>query len=144
MITKKYFVQTTFFRKSFSTFIDKIATPKYISPRVNWFINICDQNENIVIERFGKFSSLKKPGLFIAFPFIDKLKYCVDIRELTIPILPQHSITQDNVSLEIGGVVFIKFVDPYKVAYGVSDPIYAISQFAQSAMRGNSREAQFR
>lgn len=29
----------------------------------------------------------------------------------------------------------MKFEDPYKVSYGVSDPIYAISQFCQSAMR---------
>ena len=57
------------------------------------------------------------------------------MREITIPIDPQHAITQDHVSLDIGGVIYLKFEDPYKASYGVSDPIYAISQFAQSAMR---------
>ena len=57
------------------------------------------------------------------------------MREITVPIDPQHAITQDNVSLDIGGVVYMKFEDPYKASYGVSDPIFAISQFCQSAMR---------
>jgi len=57
------------------------------------------------------------------------------MREITVPIDPQHAITQDNVSIDIGGVVYMKFEDPYKASYGVSDPIYAISQFCQSAMR---------
>lgn len=107
----------------------------YIRSAPNFIINICNQNDNIIIERLGKYSRLQKPGIFLAIPLIDKLRYVIDMRELTIPIEPQHSITQDNVTLSIAGVVFIKFVDPYKTAYGVSDPIYAVTQFAQSAMR---------
>lgn len=105
------------------------------SIRANYFINICSQNENIVIERFGKFSRIQKPGFFLAIPYIDRLKYSIDMREITVPIDPQHAITQDNVSIDIGGVVYMKFDDPYKASYGVSDPIFAISQFCQSAMR---------
>lgn len=109
---------------------------KYITKnRFNTIINMCQQNEDIVIERLGKFSRLQRSGLFLAFPFIDKIRYVFDNRELTIPIEPQHATTQDNVTLSIAGTVYIKFVDPYKTAYGVSDPIYAVSQFAQSAMR---------
>jgi regulator of protease activity HflC (stomatin/prohibitin superfamily) len=108
---------------------------KYISTRPNFILNICNQSDNIVIERLGKFHKIQKPGIFLAIPILDKLRYVIDIRELTISIEPQHSITQDNVSLSIAGVVYIKIVDAYKMAYGVSDPIYAVSQFAQSAMR---------
>ena len=71
----------------------------------------------------------------MAIPYIDRLKYSIDVREITVPIDPQHAITQDNVSLDIGGVVYMKFDSPYKASYGVSDPIYAITQFCQSAMR---------
>jgi len=108
---------------------------KYIRSSPNLLINICNQNDNIIIERLGKYHRIQTPGIFFAIPFLDKLRYVIDTRELTIPIEPQHSITQDNVTLSIAGVVFIKFIDPYKTAYGVSDPIYAVSQFAQSAMR---------
>lgn len=115
--------------KKFST------SSTFITTRINSLINICQQNENIVIERLGKFNRVQKPGIFLAIPFLDKLKYVIDIRELTIPITPQHSITQDNVSLELGGVLYLRITDPYKASYGVNDPIFAVSQFAQSAMR---------
>jgi regulator of protease activity HflC (stomatin/prohibitin superfamily) len=108
---------------------------KYIHSKVNTFLNICNQNENIVIERLGQFNRIQKPGIFLALPIIDKLKYTIDMRELTIPITPQHSITQDNVSIELGGVVYMRVVDAYKASYGVSDPIFAVTQFAQSTMR---------
>ena len=35
----------------------------------------------------------------------------------------------------MGGVVYFQFTDPYKCAYGVSNPVYAVVQYAQSAMR---------
>jgi regulator of protease activity HflC (stomatin/prohibitin superfamily) len=112
-----------------------IPSTNYIHSKFNTFINICNQNENIVIERFGQFRKVQKPGIFLAIPYIDKLKYTIDMRELTVPITPQHSITQDNVSLDLGGVVYMKIVDPYKASYGVTDPIFAVTQFAQSTMR---------
>ena len=107
----------------------------FIKSRGNTVINICSQNENIIVERLGKFQRVQGPGLFFAIPFFDRLKYCVDIRELTVQVRPQHSITQDNVSLNLGGVVYFQFTDPYKCAYGVSSPVYAVIQYAQSAMR---------
>lgn len=124
-----------FVKYKFSDNSDYITKKYIIKDRINFLLNICNQNENIVVERFGKFYSLQKPGFFFAIPIIDKLKYVVDIRELTIPIMPQHSITQDNVSLNISGVLYIKIDDPYKTSYGVSEPIFAVSQFAQAAMR---------
>lgn len=108
---------------------------KMIGGKVNKLINICSQNENIIIERFGKFQRVQAPGIFFAIPYIDRLKYCLDIREMTVPISPQHSITQDNVSVYLGGVVYFRFTDPYKAAYGTNNPVYSIVQFAQSAMR---------
>ena len=112
-----------------------VQSKDMISPKINKIVNICSQNENIIIERFGKFLRVQGPGLFLSIPYIDKLKYCIDIRELTIPVYPQHSITQDNVSIHMGGVVYFQFTDPYKCAYGVSNPVYAVVQYAQSAMR---------
>jgi regulator of protease activity HflC (stomatin/prohibitin superfamily) len=123
-VTKKF--------KSDEYFINKL---NYIRPKVNTLFNICNQNENIVVERFGQFHRIQKPGIFLAIPIIDQLKYKIDMRELTIPITPQHSITQDNVSIELGGVVYMRIEDPYKASYGVSDPIFAVTQFAQSTMR---------
>lgn len=111
------------------------VSTNYITTKTNTLLNICSQNENIIVERFGRFSWIQGPGLFLAIPWIDKLKYVVDMRELTLPIPKQHSITQDNVSLELEGVVYFKFSDPYKSVYGVSNTLYAVAQFTQAAMR---------
>ena len=47
----------------------------------------------------------------------------------------QTAITRDNVTLSIDGVLYVKVVDPYKAAYGVEDPHFAITQLAQTTMR---------
>jgi regulator of protease activity HflC (stomatin/prohibitin superfamily) len=116
---------------------DKILSlsGRYMRSRMNTLINICNQNENIVVERLGKFHRIQKPGIFLALPILDKLQFIIDIREITIPIDPQHAITQDNVSIEMGGVLYLRIVNPFKASYGVNDPIFAVTQFAQSAMR---------
>jgi regulator of protease activity HflC (stomatin/prohibitin superfamily) len=50
-------------------------------------------------------------------------------------IAPQAAITRDNVSVEVSGNLFIKFLDPEKAAYGSNNPLYSVTQHAQSAMR---------
>mmetsp|Transcript_33565 Transcript_33565/g.44311 ORF Transcript_33565/g.44311 Transcript_33565/m.44311 type:complete len:348 (-) Transcript_33565:483-1526(-) len=103
--------------------------------QTNTVINVCPQGHKIVIERFGKLSSVQDPGLFFAVPMIDSLSYVVDIRERAVEISPQKCITKDNVSVDVSGNVYIQFTDPEKAAYGSRDPLYAVRQHAQSAMR---------
>ena len=43
-------------------------------------------------------------------------------------------IVQDNVTLELDGVLYFKVVNPYKASYGVEDAEFAISQLAQTTM----------
>jgi regulator of protease activity HflC (stomatin/prohibitin superfamily) len=47
----------------------------------------------------------------------------------------QAAITRDNVSVEVSGNLYVQFVDPQKAAYGARNPLYAVMQHAQSAMR---------
>jgi regulator of protease activity HflC (stomatin/prohibitin superfamily) len=134
-VSKKHFSKTVKEFYESNNYQMKSHVSAYIKTKFNTLLNICNQNENIVIERLGQFHKVQKPGIFFAIPILDKLKYVVDVRELTVPIMPQHSITQDNVSIDLGGVVYMRITDPYKASYGISDPIYAITQFAQSTMR---------
>lgn len=102
---------------------------------VNSFINVTPQGEYRIVERFGKFHKLETGGLFIAIPFVDEIRYCVDMRERTITITAQSSITKDNVALQVSGNLYCKFQDAQKAAYGSKNPIHAVKQHAQSAMR---------
>lgn len=49
--------------------------------------------------------------------------------------MSQQAITRDNVTIGIDGVLYVRIVDPYAASYGVEDPIFAVSQIAQTTMR---------
>lgn len=103
--------------------------------KVNTVINIVPQGHKYVVERFGKLYDIKDSGLFFAIPIIDTISYVVDVRERALDIPPQSAITRDNVSVEVSGNLFVRFMDAEKAAYGAFNPLYSVSQHAQSAMR---------
>lgn len=103
--------------------------------KVNTIFNIVPQGHKFVVERFGKLHSIEDSGWFLALPFVDQIAYVIDIRERAIDIEPQSAITRDNVSVEVSGNLFVKFDDPEAAAYGALNPLYSVTQHAQSAMR---------
>lgn len=102
---------------------------------MNTVINFVPQQESWVVERFGKFHSILKPGLNILMPVIDEIKYVHSLKETVIEVPSQSGITMDNVTIQMDSVVYLRTEDPYKASYGVEDPYYAISQLAQTTMR---------
>lgn len=103
--------------------------------KANTIFNIVPQGHRYVVERFGKLHSIQESGWFLAIPGVDTISYVVDIRERALDIPPQSAITRDNVSVEVSGNLFVRFVDPEKAAYGAFNPLYSVTQHAQSAMR---------
>jgi regulator of protease activity HflC (stomatin/prohibitin superfamily) len=101
----------------------------------NTIIKFVPQQEAWIVERMGKFHRVLEPGLAILIPFIDQIKYVKSLKEVAIEIPSQSAITQDNVTLQIDGVLYIRVVDPYKASYGVEDAEYSIAQLAQTTMR---------
>ncbi|KAG9290580.1 hypothetical protein G9A89_020950 [Geosiphon pyriformis] len=101
----------------------------------NTIINFVPQQEAWIVERFGKFHRLLQPGLAIVIPIVDRIRYVKSLKEICLNIPAQSAITQDNVTLELDGVLYIKVVDPYKASYGVEDAEYAVAQLAQTTMR---------
>mmetsp|Transcript_15318 Transcript_15318/g.42493 ORF Transcript_15318/g.42493 Transcript_15318/m.42493 type:complete len:411 (-) Transcript_15318:1240-2472(-) len=103
--------------------------------KANTIFNIVPQGYKFVVERFGKLHSIEESGWFLAIPLVDQIAYVIDVRERAIDIEPQAAITRDNVSVEVSGNLFVKFQDPEKAAYGALNPLYSVTQHAQSAMR---------
>ncbi|CAK9296107.1 unnamed protein product [Gordionus sp. m RMFG-2023] len=93
------------------------------------------QQEAWIIERMGKFNRILQPGLNFLLPFIERVRYVQNLKEIPIEIPQQGAITADNVGLTLDGVLYLKIFDPYKASYGVEDPEFAISQLAQTNMR---------
>lgn len=84
--------------------------------------------------RFGKYIGIVEPGFRWIIPVIETLQI-VDIRIITINILSQEVMTEDNVPCSIDGVLFFKVTDPEKAVLEVEDFTFAITQLAQAALR---------
>ena len=103
--------------------------------KTNTILNIVPQGHRYVVERFGKLHSIQDSGFFFAIPMVDTISYVIDVRERALEVVPQAAITRDNVSVEVAGNLFVRFMDPEKAAYGALNPLYSVTQHAQSAMR---------
>jgi regulator of protease activity HflC (stomatin/prohibitin superfamily) len=102
---------------------------------MNTVVKFVPHQEAWIVERFGKFDRILKPGLNFMIPLVEKIKYVQSLKELALTISPQSAITGDNVSLKIDRVLFFQVHDPYKASYGVDNHEYALTQLAQTAMR---------
>ncbi|VVB99281.1 Stomatin [uncultured archaeon] len=87
-----------------------------------------------VIFTLGKYAGMREGGWTFITPFVDDLRV-IDIRILTLDIPKQQVITKDNVPVTINGVVYFKVVDAATAIMKVQDYVYAVSQYAQTALR---------
>ncbi len=97
-------------------------------------MRLVQQYETSIVFRLGKFHQTMKPGLNFIIPIIDR-SVTVDMRVLTIDIPRQQAITKDNVPVAINGVVYFRVMDASKAIMNVQDYVYAVSQYAQTALR---------
>jgi regulator of protease activity HflC (stomatin/prohibitin superfamily) len=98
-------------------------------------VKFVPQNRAYVVERFGKYNKSMEAGLNFMLPFIDKVAYDRTLKEQAVDVPSQAAITQDNISLVVDGVLYIKVLDAYKASYGVDNYVYAVTQLAQTTMR---------
>jgi regulator of protease activity HflC (stomatin/prohibitin superfamily) len=67
-------------------------------------IRVVPQQHAWVIERLGRFHAVLEPGLNFVIPFVDRLAYRHDLREIPLDIPPQVCITKDNTQLQVDGI----------------------------------------
>ncbi len=97
-------------------------------------IVIVNQYERGIILTLGTYSYTLNPGLKLVIPIIQRV-IKVDIRINTLDIPKQEIITKDNVAVSINAVVYFQVTKPEDAILKVRDYTYAVSQYAQTALR---------
>ena len=97
-------------------------------------IRIIQQYQTGVVFQLGKYSRTLKPGLNLIIPLVETAMV-IDMRVMTIDIPKQLAITKDNVPVTINGVVYFQVIDAQSAVIKVQNYLYAVSQYAQGALR---------
>ena len=93
------------------------------------------QQEAWIVEKLGRYDRNLDAGLKLLVPYVERVAYKHSLKETAYDVHEQTAITRDNVTLILDGIVYLRVTDPVAASYGVSNPIYAITQLAQTTMR---------
>ncbi|HET7711648.1 MAG TPA: slipin family protein, partial [Thermoanaerobaculia bacterium] len=98
-------------------------------------IKVVDQWEKAVVLRFGRFSGLKEPGVFMVIPVIDVVSHLIDQRLRVSDVRAESALTRDTVPVDVDAIVFWTVWDAQKSVLEVADYTAAVSLSAQTALR---------
>lgn len=98
-------------------------------------VRIVPEQQAWVVEEFGQYKRTLTPGLHFVVPLLQKVAYKHTLKEEFNDVRPQVCITQDNVQVEVDGVLYLRVVDPVRASYGIENYRSATAQLAQTTMR---------
>ena len=98
-------------------------------------IKIVRQTDKFIVERLGAYHRTWGVGLHMLCPFIDRIAHKISMKEQIQDYDPQAVITKDNVTMQIDAILFFQVTDPKLYAYGVEDPMSAISSLSATTLR---------
>lgn len=98
-------------------------------------VRVIRQQQVAVVERLGKFRRTLDSGPHLLVPWIDRVRYMIDLREAVVPFPPQGVITEDNLMVNIDSVIYYQVVDPVRAAYEAQNYIQAIEQLTMTTLR---------
>src|ERR687885_924928 len=98
-------------------------------------VRVIPQARAGVVERLGRYSRTLTPGLAIVFPFIDRVRPLIDLREQVLSFDPQPVITQDNLVVNIDSVIYFQVTDPKAATYEIANPVDAIDLLTVTTLR---------
>jgi regulator of protease activity HflC (stomatin/prohibitin superfamily) len=98
-------------------------------------VRIVPQARAAIVERFGKYKGTLPAGLNIVVPFVDKVRYLIDLREQVVSFPPQPVITEDNLVVSIDTVIYFQVTDPVAATYEIANYIQAVEQLTMTTLR---------
>jgi regulator of protease activity HflC (stomatin/prohibitin superfamily) len=98
-------------------------------------IKIVPQARAGIVERFGKYRTSLAAGLNVITPWVDKVRYIIDLREQVVSFPPQPVITEDNLVVSIDTVIYFQVTNPVSATYEIANYIQAIEQLTMTTLR---------
>ena len=101
---------------------------------VPMIFKVMREYQRAVVFTFGRFTSVKGPGLIIIIPLVQQIER-VDLRTIVMDVPSQDVISRDNVSVKVNAVVYYRVIDPERAIIQVEHFNDATSQLAQTTLR---------
>ena len=98
-------------------------------------VRIASEWQRAVILRLGRFHKAKGPGIYLLFPFVDRIAQIVDLRIQTTTITAEQALTRDTVAVRVDAIVFWQVENPEAAAVRIADYREAIERVAQTSLR---------
>ena len=101
-----------------------------------------DASERAVIQRFGKFTVIRNPGLGWALPWPIESVTKVNVSKVNSVEYRSRMLTADVNLVEIRSAIQYQYSDPVKVLFQVRDPESTLREVSESAIREIVGQAQ--
>ncbi|WP_235735953.1 SPFH domain-containing protein [Nocardioides alcanivorans] len=98
-------------------------------------VRIIPQSRAGIVERFGKYKASLPAGLNVLVPFVDRVRYVIDLREQVVSFPPQPVITEDNLVVSIDTVIYFQVTNPVAATYEIANYIQAVEQLTMTTLR---------
>ena len=94
-----------------------------------------DASERAVIQRFGKFTEVRNPGLGWALPWPIESVSKVNVSKVNSVEYRSRTLTSDVNLVDIRSAIQYQYSDPVKVLFQVRDPESTLREVSESAIR---------
>ena len=88
-----------------------------------------------IVERLGKYRTTLAAGPNFVLPFLDRVRYVIDMREQVVSFPPQNVITEDNLTVAVDTVIYFQVTDPVAATYEIANYISAVEQLTMTTLR---------
>jgi regulator of protease activity HflC (stomatin/prohibitin superfamily) len=98
-------------------------------------IHIVPEYQRLVVFFLGRFQNAKGPGLVLLLPPPIQSSVTVDLREFSVEIPQQTTITKDNATISIDFLIFQQVVEPADSVIKVTNFRQQVQQIASTTLR---------
>ncbi|HWV38885.1 MAG TPA: SPFH domain-containing protein [Vulgatibacter sp.] len=112
-------------------------------------VRIVPQSQAMIVERLGRFHRVLGSGFNVIIPLLDSTRSMymtgqgrmvvstprIDLREQIMGFEKVPVITRDNVTMEVGTVIYYQIIDPVKAVYEIENLPRAIHELTQTNIR---------